>query len=504
MASQGAGELEWVVEGIAGFLQSPLWTTPIHNFIDENCIYFSDAGGEQSFEHTKIHKQFQVLVDRLLTDYIEELGVPLEDVLKACETTNNPHGAKLIEYIFALDKYETFVLLMARRNAELEKEALQQLNRLRSASNSATNAAGGETDVEPVPPHFQSAETSPSKATEQPPPQRSVDEDELKAAIAASLVDVDERRRREMELEEEELQRALQLSLALEQQRVERELERCREEVELRRAREDAEERARVHAQLANEEASAKSKAERDATVAMAAEQQAGMADAAAAMRAREQVDAEQRRMEEHRRQQQATAAAQQRRLAEEQEVERIKTESAARQAEIHAAVQQAREDNVTRAAAPATPPPQQQQQQPQQKPQPTPVAAPAQPAAPTPSQTQQTAPPQQQQQHQPGELEASPSANQQKMLPGLSNVRGGKSGAVFGSFAKLPSIHGPSGPAQPAPQPTFEELKAKAGVRSCRRPRKRRQILSSSARSTCASSARSCSRPRSRSATRS
>eukprot|EP00672_Neobodo_designis_P021866 CAMPEP_0174834382 /NCGR_PEP_ID=MMETSP1114-20130205/4796_1 /TAXON_ID=312471 /ORGANISM="Neobodo designis, Strain CCAP 1951/1" /LENGTH=220 /DNA_ID=CAMNT_0016068289 /DNA_START=40 /DNA_END=699 /DNA_ORIENTATION=+ len=218
-------EHEWVVECVAQFLRSPLWTTPVHDFIDEHCILFSgtsDAGsgpqGEQSLEHTAIHHKFRELVDGLITEYIEELGVPPEDVLRACETTASEDGARFLEYMYALDRYETFVLLMARRNAELEAEALRQLNASVSRATVSTTgsvAPDASTDVS----------GSKSAAPEAPPADEADEEAALKAAIEASLQDATAAQRREAELEDEELQRALQLSLAMEEQRKARDLE---------------------------------------------------------------------------------------------------------------------------------------------------------------------------------------------------------------------------------------------------------------------------------------
>jgi len=35
--SKNAEDIEWVLEGIVGYLKSPAWNVPIMNFFDDNC-----------------------------------------------------------------------------------------------------------------------------------------------------------------------------------------------------------------------------------------------------------------------------------------------------------------------------------------------------------------------------------------------------------------------------------------------------------------------------------
>ena len=46
---------EWIFASVINFLQSPLWATPIHNYIDQNCIFF-DKEEENKLEYTSIHE----------------------------------------------------------------------------------------------------------------------------------------------------------------------------------------------------------------------------------------------------------------------------------------------------------------------------------------------------------------------------------------------------------------------------------------------------------------
>ena len=55
-------------------LQSPMYLHPVMSFVDDQCHIFSQDE-ENSFSYTKIHDDFKEMVDSLLTDFLEELGV---------------------------------------------------------------------------------------------------------------------------------------------------------------------------------------------------------------------------------------------------------------------------------------------------------------------------------------------------------------------------------------------------------------------------------------------
>jgi hypothetical protein len=46
---------DWIFDYIVAFLKSPPWTTPLCDFLDENCIVF-DADAENKLEYTHVHK----------------------------------------------------------------------------------------------------------------------------------------------------------------------------------------------------------------------------------------------------------------------------------------------------------------------------------------------------------------------------------------------------------------------------------------------------------------
>ena len=54
-----------------------MYLHPVMSFVDEHCHIFSQED-ENAFTYTRIHDEFKDVVDALLTDFLEELGVAPE------------------------------------------------------------------------------------------------------------------------------------------------------------------------------------------------------------------------------------------------------------------------------------------------------------------------------------------------------------------------------------------------------------------------------------------
>ena len=122
----GSSELSWVGEWLAQFLKSPVWTTPVQGFIDDNCDLFEDCDVEENkLEYTIKHKEFCEVVDTLLTTNLDDIGVTGEQFLDVIGNTDNKELDRLVrEYLLALDDFPTFRKMMEKRNVELELEAM--------------------------------------------------------------------------------------------------------------------------------------------------------------------------------------------------------------------------------------------------------------------------------------------------------------------------------------------------------------------------------------------
>ncbi|RNF05158.1 putative coiled-coil domain-containing protein 104 [Trypanosoma rangeli] len=188
----------WIIESILQFTHSPLWRTPINNFVDDNCFLFSTD--EMTVEQTEVHLAFRNLADNLITAFVEELGVPLETVLEVVHKHVNEQSPlqqpaeKFLHNLFYMDDFRSFHKMMMRRNIQLDVIASRILEHQK-------NGRVGETS-----------------------PEEEVMMDEeaaLHLAIKASLED-EETARKMMELEDMQIQEALALSIAAEEERLRR------------------------------------------------------------------------------------------------------------------------------------------------------------------------------------------------------------------------------------------------------------------------------------------
>ncbi|XP_014671975.1 PREDICTED: cilia- and flagella-associated protein 36-like isoform X2 [Priapulus caudatus] len=121
---------DWIVDSIVGFLRSPMWVTPVLTFIEEQSIIF-DPSIPESEEYKSKHAAYRNLVGLLMNSYLEDMGLPQEQFIKACGSSN-PNSSityhqGLFEQIWAADDYEIFKRMMTQKNIELELQVLQQI-----------------------------------------------------------------------------------------------------------------------------------------------------------------------------------------------------------------------------------------------------------------------------------------------------------------------------------------------------------------------------------------
>lgn len=81
----------------------------------------------------EIFYQYRRLVDQLIGSHMLELGINEQQFAKACQMAEGMLATKLkrilFEELWAAEDYEVFVRLMAKRNVELQLEALEVLVR---------------------------------------------------------------------------------------------------------------------------------------------------------------------------------------------------------------------------------------------------------------------------------------------------------------------------------------------------------------------------------------
>jgi hypothetical protein len=106
-----------------------MYTTPLMGFIDEACVVF-DGEEENKFEHTTIHEKFKELVERLLTDFLSEMGISVDQFSEVIQRSEH---ADLNEFVLAsiltVDDFLHFKSMMVRRNVDLTNEVLEAHNK---------------------------------------------------------------------------------------------------------------------------------------------------------------------------------------------------------------------------------------------------------------------------------------------------------------------------------------------------------------------------------------
>ncbi|XP_004570137.2 cilia- and flagella-associated protein 36 isoform X4 [Maylandia zebra] len=117
---------EWVLESIVGYLGSPEWVVPVTDFLENKCTVFDDED-ENKLAYTEIHEQYKKLVEKLLENYMQEVGINEQQFLDAC--TSPFAKSKALEAVFqpvlATDDFQIFRSLMVHKNMELQLQALR-------------------------------------------------------------------------------------------------------------------------------------------------------------------------------------------------------------------------------------------------------------------------------------------------------------------------------------------------------------------------------------------
>lgn len=117
---------EWVLESIVGYLGSPEWVIPVTDFMENKCTVFDDEE-ENKLSYTEIHQQYKKLVEKLLENYMQDVGINEQQFLDAC--TSPFAKSKTLQIVFqpvlATDDFQMFRSLMVQKNMELQLQALR-------------------------------------------------------------------------------------------------------------------------------------------------------------------------------------------------------------------------------------------------------------------------------------------------------------------------------------------------------------------------------------------
>lgn len=121
-----ADDSEWVLESIAGYLGSPEWVIPVTDFMENKCTVFDDED-ENKLTYTEIHQQYKELVEKLLENYMQEVGINEQQFLEACSSpfAKSKSLQGVFQPVLATDDFQMFRSLMVQKNMELQLQALR-------------------------------------------------------------------------------------------------------------------------------------------------------------------------------------------------------------------------------------------------------------------------------------------------------------------------------------------------------------------------------------------
>lgn len=138
-----ASDTEWLEDYLSEVLSSHAFVNPLADFVDENSSLFDDDSPEGNYlTHTDCHKKFLELMECQLETALASVGLTPEDFAALCQAS--PPSSRLrqiVDRLMYVDDFMFFKKLMAKRNAELNMEALREMNRAAEAAALAAAAA---------------------------------------------------------------------------------------------------------------------------------------------------------------------------------------------------------------------------------------------------------------------------------------------------------------------------------------------------------------------------
>ncbi|NP_001080839.1 cilia- and flagella-associated protein 36 [Xenopus laevis] len=121
-----ASDAEWVLESVLGFVSGPVWTVPVLEFMEHKCSVFDDDE-ENKLSYTDIHNEYKELVETLLTQHLNEVGISEEQFQEACAAPL-AHSATLkniLQPVLAVEDFKIFKAMMVQKNIELQLQAIR-------------------------------------------------------------------------------------------------------------------------------------------------------------------------------------------------------------------------------------------------------------------------------------------------------------------------------------------------------------------------------------------
>lgn len=127
-------ENSWVFDSLVCFLKGPIWDAPIQNFIEEKSLIFEPNNVENEDDYHKIFDEYKNLVDFMLGNFMEDIGITPAQFEYACFKSRQHHHSlrfdqSTFEQIWAANNYNMFKRMMTQRNVELQLQALELIEK---------------------------------------------------------------------------------------------------------------------------------------------------------------------------------------------------------------------------------------------------------------------------------------------------------------------------------------------------------------------------------------
>ncbi|NXA37821.1 CFA36 protein, partial [Eudromia elegans] len=126
MAAEEEGDVDWVVDSIAGFLRGPAWSIPILEFMEQKCEVFDDEE-ESKLSYTEIYQEYQALVEKLLEGYLKEVGINEEKFQEAFSSplAKTHTSQAILQTVLAAEDFRLFKEMMVQKNIEMQLQAIR-------------------------------------------------------------------------------------------------------------------------------------------------------------------------------------------------------------------------------------------------------------------------------------------------------------------------------------------------------------------------------------------
>jgi hypothetical protein len=128
-----SNEESWIADIINDFIHSSIWLSPIQTFIDTKCACFdyddeTESSSSSLNEQKSIHKQYQNLVNSLITGLSDDLKLDLNELKDTYQNKKNSIATdESYEQLYSANNLKLFIEMMKRKNLILQLQALINL-----------------------------------------------------------------------------------------------------------------------------------------------------------------------------------------------------------------------------------------------------------------------------------------------------------------------------------------------------------------------------------------